>query len=248
MAAMVEQLAFRYPRRRWGRALIRRLTYAIFAAISDFRVDGRENLPKEGPLLVVSNHFSFLDPVAVIAISPWPIEFVGGFRTPNAPPLASWLREMWGFYPVYRGTGSQIAFRAAQAVFDQRGVMGIFPEGSSAHALLRAPRPGAAFMAARSRPRILPVGLDGLVDVFPSLRRGRRARVTVSIGRPFGPFDAPGRGRGRRERLEEIGHEMMQRIAELLPADRRGLYSEDPAVRKAAEQIERYQWDEEPEG
>ena len=245
---MVDQLHFRYPRRRWGRALIQRLTYAIFSTISDFQVVGRERLPAQGPLLVVGNHFSFLDPVALIAISPWPIEFVGGFRTPNAPPFVSLLRQLWGFYPVYRGTGSQVAFRAAQAVFEQGGVMGIFPEGSSAHALVRPPRPGAAFMAVRSPARILPVGLDGLIDVFPSLRRGRRARVTINIGEPYGPLDAPGRGRQRRQRLEEIGHEIMQRVADLVPSERRGHYSDDPAIREAAKGTAFYPWDDEPVG
>ncbi len=227
---------------------MRRMAYAIFATISDFQVIGRENLPEQGPLLVVGNHFSFLDPAAMIAMSPWPMEFVGGFRVPNAPPLAALLRELWGYYPVYRGTGSQIAFRAAQAVFAQRGVLGIFPEGSSAYALLRPPRPGAAFMAARSAARILPVGLDGLTDVFPSLRRGRRARVTIRIGEPFGPVEAPGRGRQRRQRLEEIGHEIMHRLAELVPPERRGHYSDDPVIREAAKGTEYFPWDDLPEG
>jgi 1-acyl-sn-glycerol-3-phosphate acyltransferase len=245
---MSEQQQFKYPRRRWARALVRRLTYAVFSVISDFRVIGRENFPKEGPLLVVGNHFSFLDPVALIAVSPWPIEIVGGFKTPNAPPFVNLLRGLWGFYPVYRGTGSQVAFRAAQAVFQQRGVMGIFPEGSSSHALLRPPRPGAAFMAARSPVRILPVGFDGLIDVFPSLRKGRRAPVTVRVGEPFGPVEAPGRGRQRRQRLDEIGHEIMHRLADLIPAERHGHYSADPAIREAARGTEYYPWDAEPEG
>jgi 1-acyl-sn-glycerol-3-phosphate acyltransferase len=244
---MVDPLQFKYPRRRWGRAVIHRLTHAILSAISDFQVLGREHLPKQGPLLVVGNHFSFLDPVALIAVSPWPIEFVGGFTTPNAPPMVSSLRQLWGFYPVYRGTGSQLAFRAAQAVFQQQGVMGIFPEGSSAHALLRPPRPGAAFMAVRSPARILPIGFDGLIDVFPALRRGRRAKVTIQIGEPFGPYVAPGRGRQRRQRLEEIGHEIMHRIAVLLPPERRGHYSDDPEIREAAKGTETYLWDDEPE-
>jgi 1-acyl-sn-glycerol-3-phosphate acyltransferase len=239
---------FKYPRRRLIRGLIRRVTRAAFAVISDFRVVGREHFPAAGPLLVVGNHFSFLDPVAMLSVCPWPVEFVGGFTVPNAPVGVGELRRLWGYYPVYRGTGSQIAFRAAQAVFDQRGILGIFPEGTSAHALLRPPRPGAAFMAARSQVPILPIGMDGLTEVFPALRRGRRHRVTVRIGAPFGPFSVPGRGRGRRENLDAIGHEIMQRIAELLPSERRGHYSDDPKVRDAARAVEDYIWDEEPEG
>ena len=65
--------------------------------------------------MVVANHFSFLDPVAMLSVTPWPIEFVGGLHTPNAPGGVSWLRKLWGYYPVYRGTGSQVAFRAAEA-------------------------------------------------------------------------------------------------------------------------------------
>lgn len=244
---MVEYATFRYPRRRWIRGLIRRVTFAVFSVISDFRVIGREHFPKHGPLLVVANHFSFLDPVAVISVSPWSLEFVGGHHVPNAPQIVSWLRHLWGYYPVYRGTGSQIAFRAADSILGQRGVLGIFPEGSSAYAVLRPPRPGAAFMAVRSRATILPIGLDGLTEVFPSLRRGRRARVTVRVGEPFGPFEAPGRGRGRRERLDAIGNEIMRRIAALLPAERHGHFSKDPAIRAAAQGTEVYPWDAEPE-
>ncbi|MGC9350298.1 MAG: lysophospholipid acyltransferase family protein [Anaerolineae bacterium] len=245
---MVTDTEFQYPRRRVLRHLIQRFTRAVFAVISDFRVIGRENFPKHGPLLVIGNHFSFLDPVAMLTVVPWPIEFVGGFTVPNAPPAVAWLRKLWGYYPVYRGTGSQIAFRAAEAVFGQRGVLGIFPEGSSAYAVLRPPRPGAAFMAARSSVSVLPIGLDGLTEVFPKLTRGRRARVTIRVGEPIGPFSAPGRGRERRDRINEIGHEMMRRIADLLPPERRGHYSQDPAIREAAEGTEVYPWDDVPEG
>ncbi len=239
---------YTYPRRRVLRSLIQRVTRFVFAVISDFHIVGRENLPPSGPLLVVSNHFSFLDPVAMLTVSPWPIEFVGGFTTPNAPKGVGGFRKLWGYYPVYRGTGSQVAFRAAQAIFNQHGVLGIFPEGSSAHALLRPPRPGAAFMAARSEVPILPMAMDGLIDVFPRLRRGRRQHVVVRVGEPIGPFSAPGRGRQRRARLEEIGHEIMKSIADLLPAERRGYYSDDPDVRAAAAGLDYFPWDEEPEG
>jgi 1-acyl-sn-glycerol-3-phosphate acyltransferase len=239
---------FTYPRRRLLRSVIGKITRAIFNVISRFEVIGIENFPKQGPILVASNHFSFLDPVAMVSIAPCPIEFVGGFRVPNAPPAVSWLRKLWGYYPVYRGTGSQIAFRAAQAVLSQNGVMAIFPEGTSAYAVLREPRPGAAFMAARSNVPVLPVGMDGLTEVFPKFRRGKRAHVMIRVGKPFGPFKAPGRGRERRKHVDAIGDEIMLHIAELLPPERRGFYSKDPALREAAAALEDYPWDETPEG
>jgi 1-acyl-sn-glycerol-3-phosphate acyltransferase len=230
------------------RALLQRLAHVAFAVLTDLQIVGRENFPEGGPLLVVANHFSFIDPVAMVRATPWPLEFVGGFQMPNAPASVTWIPKLWGYYPVYRGTASRYALRAAEAVLAQGGVLGIFPEAGSWATVLRPPRPGAAFLAVRTGARILPMGFDGLPDVFPCLRKGRRARVTVRVGGPFGPFHATGRGRARRQRLELIGHEIMQRIAELISPGQRGHYSDDPAIRAAAQGTEVYPWADAPEG
>lgn len=238
---------YRYPRRRVLRWALQRAAWAAFSVLTDLQIIGRENLPERGPLLVVANHFSFIDPALMVRVLPWPLEFVGGFRMPNAPAAATIIPRLWGFYAVHRGAASTEALRAGEAVLAQGGVLGIYPEAGSWAAVLRPARPGAAFLAARSGAPILPIGFDGLVNIFPRLLRGRRARVTVRIGRPFGPFRTTGRGRGRREQLERIGNEIMARIAELIPAERRGRYSSDPEVREAARAFEAYPWDEEPE-
>jgi len=98
--------------------------------------------------------------------------------------------------------------------------------------VLRPARPGITYLATRSGARILPVGLYGFTDVFPALGHFRRARVTVHIGKPFGPFTATGSGREHRKQLDEIGDEIMRYIAELLPPELRGYYSDDPAIRR----------------
>jgi 1-acyl-sn-glycerol-3-phosphate acyltransferase len=239
---------FPYPRRPLIRSLLRQLSHAAFAVLTDLQIIGQENLPGGGPLLVVANHFSYIDPVAMVRVTPWPLEFVGGFQMPNAPASVTWLPKVWGYYPVFRGTGSRYALRAAEAVLAQDGILGIFPEAGSWATVLRPPRPGAAFLAVRTGARLLPMGFDGLPDVFPRLRKGRRACVTVQIGRPFGPFYATGRGRARRQQLDAIGHEIMRHIAELIPPERRGHYSEDPAIRAAAQGTEIYPWADAPEG
>jgi 1-acyl-sn-glycerol-3-phosphate acyltransferase len=238
---------FRYPRRRVIRAVLRRMIDAAMYTLTDLRIDGRENLPRSGPLLLVGNHFSFVDPVAMIHAVPWPIEFVGGLQMPNAPPIVRWIPKVWGRYPVLRGTGSRYALRGAEAVLKQNGVLGIFPEAGSWATVLRPARPGAAYLAVLSGAPLLPMGFDGLTDIFPSLRRGRRARTTIRIGKPFGPFRATDVGRRRRRQLDEIGHEIMRHIADLIPPERRGHYSDDPAIRAAAQGTEIFPWDEMPE-
>ncbi len=236
-----------YPRRRLIRTALQGLVHAAFAVLADVCVTGRENLPDRGPLIVVANHFSFVDPAAMIRAVPWPIEFVGGFQMPNAPSVVRWMPKLWGYYPVHRGTFSTDALRAAEAILRQGGVLGIFPEAGNWARVLRPARPGAAFLAARTGARILPMGFANLNEIFPSLCKGRRARITINIGKPFGPFRAEGRGRQRRPRLEAIGHEIMERIAQLIPPEKRGHYSEDPAIRAAARGTEIYPWDENPE-
>lgn len=236
-----------YPRRRLVRGVSQRLARLALALLTDLHIEGQQHLPHGGPLIVVANHFSFIDPVAMIRAVPWPIEFVGGFQMPNAPPAVRWLPKVWGYYPVHRGNFSTDALRAAEAVLEQNGVLGIFPEAGNWATVLRPARPGAAFLAVRTGAPILPLGFGHLNDVFPSLRKGKRARVTLRIGQPFGPFRAQGRGRDRRPKLEAIGDEIMERIAQLIPREKRGHYSEDPAIRAAAEGTEIYPWDENPE-
>lgn len=236
-----------YPRRRLVRRFLKLAARAVFAVIADVRTVGRENLPTGGPLLVVANHFSFADPAAMLHTLPWPVEFLGGLQMPNAPRLVTWLPQVWGYYPVHRGSFSTDALRAAQATLEQRGVLGIFPEGGNWATVLRPARPGAAFLAVQTGAPILPLGFANLNDIFPELRKGRRARVTIRIGKPFGPFEARGRGRERRKKLEAIGHEIMAQIAQLIPPEQRGHYSDDPAIRAAAQGTEVYPWDRVPE-
>ena len=167
---------------------------------------------------------------------------------PHAPVATRIIPLLWGYHPLYRGTGAKDSLKAAERILRRGGVLGIFPEAGNWATILRPARPGTAFLAARTGAPLLPVGLVGLNDVFPSLRRGRRASIQFNIGKPFGPFKADGYGQRRRDQLDEIGHEIMRHIAELIPAEKRGHYSNDPAIREAAKGTEVYPWADKIEG
>lgn len=79
------ELEFPYPRRRLICGVLQRLARVAFAVLTDLQIVDRDNLPQGGTLLVVANHFSFIDPVAMVRVALWPLEFVGGFQMPNAP-------------------------------------------------------------------------------------------------------------------------------------------------------------------
>lgn len=235
-------------RRRPIRFILKQLSIPAFAILTRMEINGMENLPATGPLILVGNHFSFIDPVTFVRFAPWPIEFVGGAVTPHAPLWTRIIPFLWGYHKLYRGTGSPDALRAAEEILKHGGVLGIFPEAGNWATVLRPARPGTAFLAARTHAPILPVGIDGCTEVFPSLFKGRRAKVTINIGKQFGPFAVTGTGRERRAQLDEIGHEIMRHIAELIPPEKRGHYSSDPAIREAAKGTEIYPWADKVEG
>jgi len=239
---------FKYPRRRLIRFILQKLSIPAFKLVSRMEISGQENLPDKGPLLLVANHFSFIDPVTFARIARWPIEFLGGADFAHAPAWVRIFPTLYGYYPLYRGTGSTYALKAAQAILSQGGVLGIFPEAGNWAEVLRPARPGTAFLASLTGAPLVPVGISGLNDVFPMLEKGKRAKVTVRIGEKFGPFEVTGRGRKRRKQLDEIGHEIMHHIAKLLPPEKRGHYSEDPAIRAAAQGTEKYPWEDKVEG
>lgn len=230
------------------RNFLRWLAKPAFGALTDLEITGEENLPKHGPLMLVGNHFSFVDPASFVRVMPWEIEFVGGADMPHAPLHMRLLPLLWGYHPLYRGTGAKDSLRAAEGILKQGGVLGIFPEAGNWATVLRPARPGTAFLAVRTGAPLLPVGLVGMNDVFPSLKRGRRAKIQVNIGKPFGPFKADGHGQKLRAQLDEIGHDIMRHIAELLPQEKRGHYSDDPAIREAAKGTEIYPWADKVEG
>ena len=74
----------------------------------------------------------------------------------------------------------------------------------------------------------------------PRLRQGRRATVTIRVGKPFGPLQVDGKGRERRRQLDALGDEIMQQIAALIPPQTHGVYAADPALRQAAAAVAAY--------
>lgn len=236
----------RWPRRQGIRFLLRAGIRAAFLGILDQKIEGRENLPKKGPAILVGNHFAFLDPLVFIALTDLPIEFFSGFTNPYAPRWTRIFTDAWGTIRVRRGSSSRDALLAAEGILRQGGLMGIFPEGGNWAQVLRPARPGAALLAVKTDAPIVPVGLTGLFEAFPFWPNGRRAPVTIRIGQPFRPQLDP--TAGMRQQMEQAADQIMHQIAALIPASCHGVYSTDPALREAAREAARYPFDGAAEG
>ena len=226
-------MALKYPRRLIIRFVLRLLARLAFFALGNLKIEGLQNIPKTGSIILVANHFHYADPVAMLVTTQRQVEFVGGFRFPNAPAIVKFIPSLWGYFPVYRGAYSRKGLEAAKNVLAQNGVLGIFPEGGAWAQLLRPARPGAAFLAAETGAVIIPIGLDGFDDLFKKLRPA----LTIKIGQPIAPFSTRATGKAKRIELDGFGTKIMHHIAQLIPHDRRGVFSEDADLKHRAQEV-----------
>jgi 1-acyl-sn-glycerol-3-phosphate acyltransferase len=186
-------------------------------------VSGLENVPSDGPFLLVSNHLSMLDPPCLGALLPRRIAFMAkeeAFRDPLLGPIVKW----YGAFAVKRGQADRQALRTAIAILKSGGVVGMFPEGHrSKTGRLNKAYAGSALVAHMAEVPILPVAISGTERIKSPLSLLSRPAVTLRVGEPF----TLERNEGGRGNLEAMTAEMMRRIAELLPEERRGFYGDN---------------------
>jgi 1-acyl-sn-glycerol-3-phosphate acyltransferase len=200
---------------------------ALFAPVT---VEGRENIPREGPVLVIVNHASNADGPVLMAYF---IPVLGrrltwlGKEEALRWPFVGWAMRQNGVVAVKRGAGDLEAFRTAKQALDEGRPLAIFPEGTrSRDGALQEAKEGAAVLALRSGAPILPVAIAGSQRFWPRgklLPRPRR-RILLRIGEAF-QLTLLGGG-DRRQATHAATTELMRHIAELLPAEQRGAYAE----------------------
>lgn len=192
----------------------------------EFRVQGLENLPPAGPLLITTNHLSVYDAPVVFMTVPYRTRMFGADKWRATPGMAQ-LCESVGVIWVTRGEADTDAIKEALGWLKGGGCLGIAPEGTRSPTKQLLPgKTGAAFLATRTNCPVIPFAMTGTELVADGLKRRRKALVTLTIGKPY---HLPA-GRAKHDDLERYTDIIMCRLAALLPPDYRGVYAQHPLL------------------
>ncbi len=189
------------------------ILWPIYKLMFFFKVNGRENIPKNEAYIICSNHLSNHDPIMLGVSLRRQIYYMAKaelFKNPIGGQVIRWL----GAFPVNRGAGDGKAINEAEEVVKKGRLLGIFIEGtrSKTGEFLR-PKSGAAIIAHQMNVPVIPI------CITPKNKQYRIfQRVTVSIGKPMTPQEL-GLNKGTPEEFRNASRTVMNEIKKMREND-----------------------------
>ncbi|WP_335869738.1 lysophospholipid acyltransferase family protein [Bacillus sp. 2205SS5-2] len=183
---------------------VRGLVKGVLTPFYRIHVVGTEHFPKDGGVLLCTNHINALDPPVVGITAPRPVSFMAKEELFSMPVLGRIVTNLNAF-PVKRGMSDREALRTGLKALKEGKVLGLFPEGTrSQNGELGKGLAGAGFFAARTRAHIVPCAIIGPYKPFRKLK--------VVYGLPI-EMDTL---RENKASAEEVTEVIMQKIADLI--------------------------------
>jgi 1-acyl-sn-glycerol-3-phosphate acyltransferase len=152
------------------------------------RIAGAERVPMRGPLVMVANHLSHLDPPLIGGSNRRQLSYMARdtlFRGPLGPLIRS-----YDAIPIDRDGVGLAGIRATLGRLKQGGAVLVFPEGTrSPDGQMQELKPGFLSLVRRGRATLQPVGFDGPHEAWPKGRALPRPFVPIAVhyGEPLGP-------------------------------------------------------------
>jgi 1-acyl-sn-glycerol-3-phosphate acyltransferase len=175
---------------------------------------GRENVPRQGALVLAPNHFSQLDHFFVGVWLKRKVRFMAKSQL-FGPPVLTFIFKHGGVFPVRRGHRDEEAFKTAFELIDQDEMLLVYAEGGrSRSGRLGEPKPGIGRIALESGAPIVPVAIFGSAEAR-AWKRLRFPRITVQFGEPL---SFPVEPEPSRERQLEAATEVFDRVKAMYEA------------------------------
>lgn len=194
--------------------------FRVWFRVGGWRVEGRDNVPRSGPVILAPNHVSLFDPPLVGCASPRRVTTMGkaelfDVRWFGVKIFPWWIQRMATF-PVKRGSSDRRALRRAIKTLENGEALVIFPEGTRTRTgELGEGEIGLAMIAHAAKAPIVPMFLHGTHNSLSPLRGGLRLfRAHVTFGEPLYFAEEYAR-KADRETLQHISTRVMEEIARL---------------------------------
>ena len=200
--------------------LVQKATLRLFA---DWEVTGLQNVPRDGPLIIVSNHVSNFDSSLLSRSLPRRLRFLAKATMFERMFLARWFLLRYGAFPLKREGVDVRAHRWVMGQLDAGNAIANFPEGTRNSEGMERAHSGVARLAMRTQAPVLPVGITGTERLGTFLRvLNPTGKITVNIGQPFTlpAID----GKPEKAELVSMTDMIMTRVAALLPPRYQGVY------------------------
>ncbi|MBN2104115.1 (d)CMP kinase [bacterium] len=212
----VDRLLHRLPRYRKVENPFYRISAILLPRILKmffgFKIQGTENFPMTGGVLVAPNHVSMLDPPVVGSACPREIYFFAKQELFQTPLLGNIIRRLNAF-PVRREAGDRSAIRAAFFVLQKKRPLLLFPEGTrSKNGQLQSAKSGIGMIALRNKVDILPVAVQGTYKVW---RHFFQRRIRIHFGKPIPIASFLESPLSKKQIYQDIGELTIKRIKEL---------------------------------
>jgi 1-acyl-sn-glycerol-3-phosphate acyltransferase len=159
----------------------------VSRAFFDLEVEGAENIPREGPVVIAGNHFSHLDPPLIAVNLDRYIRFLAVDELFGDSKAFAFLLDFFGTIPLDRNGYPIRAMREAIRCLEGGGAVGVFPEGRRVERWGEdIPKRGAAWLAWMTGAPLLPVAIVGTEhSLAPGERAFRRTAVKIWIEEPI---------------------------------------------------------------
>ena len=201
----------------------------LFFVLCRPHITGRENVPLDGPVILASNHLSFIDSIVIPLAAPRRVAYLAKAEYFTGRGFGGWVtRTLFtalGAHPVERQThrAAQAALDTALEILRAGTAFGLYPEGTrSKDGRLARGKTGVAWLALTADCPVVPVAVHGTDRVQPvGARWPRPRRVAITFG---GPLTFPEeRGQAHRNRARrDVTDRIMVAIAELSGQEKAG--------------------------
>ena len=216
-----------------GERIVRFLIDLFIRLVARIDVEGLEHIQGLQSGIIAGNHIGRLDAVLIYGFTRRSDIIMLVAEKYQEVPFARWFVRQLDAIFIDRFNADFTVLRQVLKRLRQGGILVLSPEGTrSPNAALQEAWPGASYLAMKSGVPVIPVGLAGSEDskFFSNLRRMRRTKVTVRVGKSF--FLPPLSALDRQADLQHGTDEIMCQIAAQLPPSYRGVYADHPRLKE----------------